>query len=66
MEKAKVYGIKRGVIYNESKHHNIAMYDLNRQILAEDRSVIRIDSTNMPEAVLRLVTKSNEQIYFKV
>ena len=66
MEKAKVYGIKRGVIYNESKHHNIAMYDLNRQILAEDRSVIRIDSTNMPEAVLRLVTKSNEQIYFNV
>ena len=66
MEKAKVYGIKRGVIYNESKHHNIAMYDLNRHILAEDRSVIRIDSTNMPEAVLRLVTKSNEQIYFKV
>lgn len=42
------------------------MYDLNRQILAEDRSVIRIDSTNMPEAVLRLVTKSNEQIYFNV
>ena len=60
MEKAKVYGIKRGVIYNESKHRNIAMYDLNRQILAEDRSVIRIDSTNMPEAVLRLVTRSNE------
>lgn len=66
MEKAKVYGIKRGVIYNESKHRNIAMYDLNRQILAEDRSVIRIDSTNMPEAVLRLVTKSNEQMLFKV
>lgn len=64
MEKAKVYGIKRGVIYNESKHRNIAMYDLNRQILAEDRSVIRIDSTNMPEAVLRLVTKSNEQMLF--
>lgn len=64
MEKAKVYGIKRGVIYNESKHRNIAMYDLNRQILAEDRSVIRIDSTNMPEAVLRLVTRSNEQMLF--
>lgn len=64
MEKAKVYGIKRGVIYNESKHRNIAMYDLNRQILAEDRSVIRVDSTNMAEAVLRLVTKSNEQMLF--
>lgn len=64
MEKAKAYGIKRGVIYNESKHRNIAMYDLNRQILAEDRSVIRIDSTNMSEAVLRLVTMSNEQMLF--
>ncbi len=40
------------------------MYDLNRQILAEDRNVIRIDSTNMSEAVLRLVTTSNEQMLF--
>lgn len=64
MEKAKNYGIKRGVIYNESKHHNIAMYDLNRQILAEDSSVIRIDSTNMSEAVLQLVTRANEQKLF--
>lgn len=64
MEKAKVYGIKRGVIYNESKHSNIAMYDLNRQILSEDRSVIRIDSANISESVLRLVSKSNEQMLF--
>lgn len=64
MEKAKAYGIKRGVIYNESKHRNIEMYNLNRQILAEDQSVIRIDSANMSEAVLRLVTKSNERILF--
>ena len=64
MEKAKSYGIKRGVIYNDSKHHNIAMYDLNRQILAEDRSVIRIDSANMKEAVLRLVTKTNQSFLF--
>ena len=64
MAKAKAYGIKRGVIYNDSKHRNIAMYDLNRQILIEDNSVIRIDSGNMSEAVLRLVTKSNDQILF--
>ena len=57
MEKAKDYGIKRGVIYNDSKHHNIAMYDLNRQILSEDESVVRIDSANLSEAVFRLVTK---------
>lgn len=64
MEKAKSYGIKRGVIYNDSKHHDIAMYGLNRQILAEDRRVIRIDSSNMQDAVLRLVTKTDEQLLF--
>ena len=64
MEKAKSYGIKRGVIYNDSKHHDIAMYDLNRQILEEDSSVIRIDSANMSEAVLRLVTKTNQRFLF--
>lgn len=64
MEKAKNYGIKRGAIYNDSKHHNITMYDLNRQILAEDRKVIRIDSSNLSEAVLRLLTKPNEQLSF--
>lgn len=64
MDKAKVYGIKRGVIYNDSKHHDVAMYDLNRQILAEDRSVIRIDSANMSEAVVRLVTRTSQQTLF--
>ena len=59
MEKAKAYGIKRGVIYNNSKHHDIPMYDLNRQILSEDKSVIRIDSSNMTEAVQKLVAKNN-------
>lgn len=64
MEKAKAYGIKRGVIYNDNKHRNIAMYDLNRQILGEDSNVIRIDSANMSEAVLRLVNKPNVQKLF--
>ena len=64
MEKAKAYGIKRGVIYNDNKHRDISMYDLNRQILAEDRSVIRIDSTNMSEAVTRLVTRTIDTTLF--
>lgn len=58
MEKAKNYGIKRAVIYNEEKHRNISMYDLNRQIYQEDRTVIRIDSVNMKESVQRLVQKN--------
>lgn len=64
MAKAKAYGIKRGVIYNDSKHHDVARYDLNRQILAEDRSVIRIDSANMSNAVARLVERSSHQTLF--
>ena len=58
MGKAKDYGIKRAVIYNELKHKGNPMYDLNRQILQEDRSTIRIDSVNMEEMVKKLVTKN--------
>jgi DNA processing protein len=56
MGKAKDYGIKRAVIYNEQKHKSIPMYDLNRYILMEDRSVIRIDSANMEEMVKIMVS----------
>ena len=59
MGKAKEYGIKRAVIYNELKHMDNSIYDLNRQILREDRSVIRIDSTNMAESVKRLLAKES-------
>lgn len=57
MGKAQEYGIKRGVIYNQIKHHNNPMYDLNRQILYEDSRVIRIDSSNMEEEVRKLILK---------
>lgn len=57
MEKAKDYGINRGVIYNELKHISNPMYDLNRKILSEDKTVIRIDSSNMESAVKKLVSK---------
>lgn len=65
MEKAKAYGIKRGVIYNETKHRNNPMYDLNRQILLDDRTVIRIDSGNMQESIQRLVSRPSEQYLFQ-
>lgn len=64
MGKAKDYDIKRAVIYNELKHSNISMYDLNRQILKEDRSVIRIDSMNMVENVAKLVAKRQDTTLF--
>lgn len=64
MGKAKDYGIKRAVIYNEQKHKNIPKYDLNRQILMEDRSVIRIDSANMEEMVKKLVSHQTTTTLF--
>ena len=62
MGKAQEYGIKRGVIYNQTKHLSNPMYDLNRQILNEDSRVIRIDSGNMVEEVKKLVQKTTTQI----
>lgn len=64
MEKARVYGIKRGVIYNEIKHQDNPMYALNRQIIQDDQTVIRIDSVNMKEAIQKLASKSSGQLLF--
>lgn len=58
MNKAKDYGIKRAVIYNEIKHKNESMYDLNRQILSDDKSVFRIDSSNMEEVVRKMINNN--------
>lgn len=59
MAYAKDYGIKRAVIYNNTKHEKEPMYDLNREILAQDGNVIRIDSQNMIEAIQKLLPKNN-------
>lgn len=64
MDKAKAYGIKRGVIYNDSKHLGNPMYELNRQILNEDKTVVRIDSSNMVDAITQLVSKPIIQSLF--
>ena len=61
MGKAKEYAIKRAVIYNETKHKDNPMYDLNRQILIEDKTVIRIDSGNMNEEIKRLILDQQKQ-----
>ena len=62
MGKAKEYGKNRAVIYNEIKHRNNSMYDLNRQILHEDGSVIRIDSENMAENIKLLFRENLNEI----
>lgn len=64
MGKAKDYGIKRAVIYNELKHKGNPMYDLNFQIISEDKKVIRIDSNNLVDSVNKLVAKSSNRTLF--
>jgi DNA processing protein len=64
MGKAKSYGIKRAVIYNDNKHRDNSMYDLNRQILKEDSSVVRIDSDNMIKSIDRLLKRHIENSIF--
>lgn len=58
MNYARDYGIRRAVIYNKTKHEKEPMYDLNREILAQDSIVIRIDSQNMLEAIEKLLPQS--------
>jgi Predicted Rossmann fold nucleotide-binding protein involved in DNA uptake len=63
MAKAKEYGIKRAVIYNEGKHAGNPMFDLNRQIIKEDGIKANvIDSSNMSDAINRLLKKQVENI----
>lgn len=65
MGKAKDYGIKRAVIYNEIKHKSESMYDLNRKILSEDKSVFRIDSSNMEYVISQMInhTSTNKLLF---
>lgn len=64
MDKAKSYGIKRAVIYNDAKHKGNPMYDLNRQILHSDNTVIRIDSANLTETVKQLTSRAIDNSLF--
>ena len=64
MDKAKSYGIKRAVIYNDAKHKGNPMYDLNRQILHSDNTVIRIDSANLAETVKQLTSRAIDNSLF--
>lgn len=64
MDKAKSYGIKRAVIYNDAKHKGNPMYDLNRQILHSDNTVIRIDSANLAESVKQLTSRAIDNSLF--
>ncbi len=61
MGKAQDYGITRAVIYNE-QYSNNPKYDLNRQILQEDKMTILIDTKNISNGIDHIINKSNSSI----
>ncbi|GIV02130.1 MAG: hypothetical protein KatS3mg015_0960 [Fimbriimonadales bacterium] len=56
MEAAKKYSLPRAVMYNPETDDGNPKYDLNRQIMAEDSSVLVISKENLQEAVKRIVS----------
>lgn len=63
MGKAYDYGIARAVIYNEVKHRDERMYDLNRQISQGDNSVLVLDSANYVRGVTTLMRKQENSLF---
>jgi len=56
MEYARNYCIPRAVIYDPEINIHNPKYDLNRQIIAEDTSTIKINSANMHSAIKQMIT----------
>ena len=51
MEYAKNYNIPRAVMYNEKTDINNPMFDLNRQLIKEDKSVIILTQKNIEKII---------------
>jgi DNA processing protein len=51
MEYAKNYHIPRAVMYNEKTDFNNPMFDLNRQLIKEDKSVIILTNKNIGKII---------------
>lgn len=67
MEYALNYSIPRAVIYDQEKNLNNPKYDLNRQLIREQKDIAIINRNNYIEAVKKIVSnsplvKSNENI----
>ncbi|BFU60431.1 MULTISPECIES: DNA-processing protein DprA [Rodentibacter] len=60
MEKAKEYGLLRGVMYH-NKNKNNPKFDLNRQIIKEDNNVIVIDPQNASQTTQHLFISQEQQ-----
>ncbi|MCC8198257.1 MAG: DNA-processing protein DprA [Tannerellaceae bacterium] len=61
MEYALKYAIPRAVIYDTEKDINNPKYDLNRQLMKEDKRITIINSKNLSEVVNKILSNKNSQ-----
>ena len=55
---AKDYSIPRAVIYDQEQHFNNPMFDLNRQIILEDPTVVVFNEKNSRSALSKILKSS--------
>ena len=56
---AKNYGIKRAVMYDKHIDYNNPMFDLNRDIMLEQKDITIITQDNFIETVSKILNKNN-------
>lgn len=59
MGDAKTYNITRAVMYNEKIDSNNPMFDLNRQLLQEDKNTMIITNKNLEKIINEIKTKQS-------
>lgn len=58
MQYASNYSIPRAVIYEDSlENNNNRMFNLNRQLINEDKEVIKISRGNLVESIMKILSK---------
>lgn len=60
---AKDYGIPRAVMYDQLQDENNPMFDLNRDLINEQRDITIISHDNMSEMVIKILSKKTANKY---
>jgi len=63
MEFAKSYNIPRAVMYNEKTDFNNPMFDLNRQLIKEDKTVIILTKKNIEKIIDDIKRKKKANLF---
>lgn len=63
MEYARNYNIPRAVMYNEDIDVDNPMFDLNRQLIAEDKNVVILTKNNLSKIINNISENKNNKFY---